>query len=243
MATDGGRPRGGTPAKERELRERGQRTLARLQAAGIDVFQRLGYQAARVDDIVKAAKTSHGTFYLYFANKEDLFRTLALDVSREMHTLADTLGPVTPDAAGYREVRDWIDRFTDLYLRYRAVIQTWTEADSGESDMGRLGTDLLAGFTRNLVERIAENGCAPLNPEIGALALVAMIERFNYYLVIGQFDVDRSEMLDTLATVAHQGLVGGTARRSPRWRAASGSAAGRAGTPRRGGRVGTPGRE
>src|ERR1700736_6685639 len=104
MATAGGRPRGGAPAKERELRERGQRTLAKLHAAGVEVFQRLGYQAARVDDIVKAAKTSHGTFYLYFSNKEDLFRTLVLDVATEMQTLAKTIGPITPDAAGCAEL-------------------------------------------------------------------------------------------------------------------------------------------
>ena len=29
---------------------------------------------------MKVAKTSHGTFYLYFANKEDLFRTLTADM-------------------------------------------------------------------------------------------------------------------------------------------------------------------
>ncbi len=212
--------RAGLPAQHRELRAQGRRTLRRLLDAGLRVFARRGYHAARVDDIVRAARTSHGTFYLYFANKEDLFRTLALDVSQEMHALADTLGPVTPDAAGYRELRDWIDRFTDLYERYRAVIQTWTEADAGDTEMGRLGTDLLSGFTRNLVERITENGCAPVNPEIGALALVAMIERFNYYLSIGQVDVDRDEMLDTLAQVAHQGLFGGAARRHPRLRTA-----------------------
>jgi AcrR family transcriptional regulator len=204
------RPRGGAPTGERELRERGQRTLARLQAAGVEVFQRLGYQAARVDDIVKTARTSHGTFYLYFANKEDLFRTLALDVAHEAQALAGSLGPVTPDAAGYEELRRWIEQFSDLYLHHRAVIQTWTEADSAEGDIGRLGTNLLGGFSGTLAHRIGENGSYGLDPDVAAMAIVAMIERFNYYfLVIGQVDSTREEMLDTLATVAHQGAFGG----------------------------------
>ena|SRR5579871_3107320 len=204
------RARGGTPASERELRERGQRTLARLQSAGVEVFQRLGYQAARVDDIVKTARTSHGTFYLYFANKEDLFRTLALDVAREAQALAGSLGPVTPDAAGYKELRRWIEQFSDLYQHHRAVIQTWTEADTAEGDIGRLGTNLLGGFTGTLAQRIAENGSYALDPDVAAMAIVAMIERFNYYfLVIGQVDSTRDEMLDTLATVAHHGAFGG----------------------------------
>src|SRR6516164_10918740 len=69
----------GRPAQGRELRAQGRRTLRRLLDAGLRVFARRGYHAARVDDIVRAARTSHGTFYLYFANKEDLLRALAVD--------------------------------------------------------------------------------------------------------------------------------------------------------------------
>ena len=43
------------------------------------VFADRGFHAARVDDIVRSARTSHGTFYLYFTNKEDLLRALATE--------------------------------------------------------------------------------------------------------------------------------------------------------------------
>ena len=70
-----------------------------------------GYHAARVDDVVRVAKLSHGTFYLYFANKEDLFRALARECAEEMETLAESLGPVTPDKAGEAELRAWLTQF------------------------------------------------------------------------------------------------------------------------------------
>ena len=35
-----------------------------------------GYKAVKVDDITKAAKTSHGLFYHYFKDTEDLFHSL-----------------------------------------------------------------------------------------------------------------------------------------------------------------------
>src|SRR5919199_4433900 len=89
--------RGGGPAQERELRAQGRKTMRRLLDAGMTVFEKRGYHAARVDDIVKVAKTSHGTFYLYFANKEDLFRALALDVAEEVSALSETLPPIGPD--------------------------------------------------------------------------------------------------------------------------------------------------
>jgi AcrR family transcriptional regulator len=38
--------------------------MQRLLDAGVEVFAARGYHAARVDDIVKVAETSHGTFYL-----------------------------------------------------------------------------------------------------------------------------------------------------------------------------------
>jgi len=40
-----------------------------------------------------------------------------------------------------------------------------------------------------------------------------MIERFNYYVLSRQIEVSREEMLDTLATVTHAGLFGGSASR------------------------------
>src|SRR5438128_6342004 len=122
--------RGGAPAQERELRAQGKKTMRKLLDAAMVVFDRRGYHAARVDDIVKVARTSHGTFYLYFANKEDLFRALLADVTEDVRGLADSLGPVGPGEDGYRELRGWLARFCDLYVHYGPVIRAWTEAES-----------------------------------------------------------------------------------------------------------------
>src|ERR1044071_8828936 len=149
--------RGGTPAQERELRARGKRTLRKLLDAGMTVFAARGYHAARVDDIVKVAKTSHGTFYLYFANKDDLFRALALDVADEMTALAEALGPVGPDGAGLEVLRSWLEKFRLLYEHYGPVVRSWTEAETTTTEFGRMGTDVLAGFTRALALRLKES--------------------------------------------------------------------------------------
>ncbi|HEX2738210.1 MAG TPA: TetR/AcrR family transcriptional regulator [Acidimicrobiia bacterium] len=197
----------GTPAQGRELRARGRRTLRKLLDAGIEVFARRGYHAARVDDIVKVAKTSHGTFYLYFANKEDLFRALAVDVTHEMAAVAADLPPLEPGADGRASLRAWLEQFADLYEHYGPVIRAWTEAEIGDSDFGRLGNDVLTGFARALADRIRELDRADIDPDVAALALVAMIERFNYYVLARQVQVSRDAMLDTLTRVVHAGLV------------------------------------
>src|SRR6478609_3576286 len=92
----GQRASSGTPARQRELRAQGRKTMRRLSDAGMRVFAERGYHQSRVDDIVRAARTSHGTFYLYFANKEDLLRALAIDCADDLAKLSDTLGPVGP---------------------------------------------------------------------------------------------------------------------------------------------------
>jgi AcrR family transcriptional regulator len=199
--------------------------MRKLRDAAMTVFEKRGYHAARVDDIVKVAKTSHGTFYLYFANKEDLFRTLTADVAEEMTGLLESLAPITADDEGYRELRQWLGRFTDVYQHYGPVIRAWTESETDGSEFGRIGANVLDAFTRTLVARTGESaGADGLHPQVAALAVVAMIERLNYYLLSRQLGIDRDEMLDTTASIIHVGLFGGT--RQP-------SAVGSGGTSRR----------
>jgi AcrR family transcriptional regulator len=198
----------GKSGRDAEPRARGRETRRRLLEAGVQVFAARGYHAARVDDIVKLARTSHGTFYLYFANKEDLFRALAEDVASEMQGLAEALPAVTPDREGYRALRAWLVTFADLYEQYGPVIRAWTEAEIGASEFGRLGTGVLAEFTRVLLDRVRRAAPARLDPVVASVALVAMIERCNYYVLCRQVQVDRDAMIDTLATVTHASLFG-----------------------------------
>jgi AcrR family transcriptional regulator len=187
--------------------------VRKLLDAGIQVFGSKGYHAARVDDIVNTAKTSHGTFYLYFSNKEQLFRALAHEVAEEMISLADSLPPIDPGPEGRARLRAWLARFVEVYEHYGPVIRAWTEAEIGGSEFGRLGTDVLTEFSRVLTGRIRRSSSPDVNPQIAALAVVAMIERFNYYVLSRQVDASRDEMLDTLATVTHAGLFGGSPSR------------------------------
>jgi len=179
-----------------------------LLDAGAEVFATKGYFAARVDDIVNVARTSHGTFYLYFSNKEELFRALAAEVSDQMQTLAESLGPLEPGRTGEESLRAWIAAFVDLYRRCGPVIRAWTEAEIGSHEFGRLGNDVLARFTRVLTTRIAQVAPPGLDPAIAAVALAAMLERLNYYALAGQVHADRDEIVDTLAHVTHRALFG-----------------------------------
>jgi AcrR family transcriptional regulator len=81
-----------------------------LLAAAVDLFVEKGYAAARLDDVAARAGVSKGTLYLYFTNKEDLFKA----VVREH--LLPVIGEVEQAIEQYQGSSS--DLLRDLILRW-----------------------------------------------------------------------------------------------------------------------------
>jgi AcrR family transcriptional regulator len=194
----------GTPAAQRELRPQGRKTMRRLLDAGMRVFGERGFHTARVDDIVRAARTSHGTFYLYFSNKEDLLRALAVECAREMDALADGLGPITPDDDGAVELRRFLSGFLTTYRRYGPIIRAWMEGNVEDRAVSLLGVRAFTDIATELGRRMRESG-AP-GDDASVAALMAMLERVAYFLVSRRLEFDADRMLDTLTPLVHRGF-------------------------------------
>ncbi len=168
------------------------------------MFAAKGFHGARVDDIVKLADTSHGTFYLYFANKDDLFQGLAGEVAADMVRHAGTLGTVTPGREGRASLRRWLAGFSERYTAHAAVIRAWTEAETAGDPVGAEGERLLEAFGATLSSAVAQSSELRGNEAlIAGAALLAMIERLHYYVVTGQVELDGDEVLDTLTEVTY----------------------------------------
>jgi len=213
----------GIPASERELRAQGKQTMAKLLDAGLLVLTERGYHAARVDDVVRVAEMSHGTFYLYFANKEDLIRALARECADEMTALAATLGPVTPDDAGREELARWLAQFLATYRRYGAVVRAWMEDQVVDRELVRLGLEAFAAINANLQARLEDASPGHLdNPQAATAAMLAMVERLAYFTSSRDLGFDDAAIVDTLATLLHRGVFGAsTGQRPTRRRAAA----------------------
>jgi AcrR family transcriptional regulator len=214
------------PAQQRDLRPQGRRTVVQLLDAGVSVFATLGFQAARVEDVVRAANTSHGTFYLYFANKEDLLLALAEHCTEDMNHLADRLGPVGRGPEGRAELRAWIAEFAVTYERHAAVIRAWSEQQVQGPDMAAHGVRAFTQLTARLVARLREAAPGrsrtagrmagrpprPARPaETEAIALLALLERLSYYRMTRGVALLEDEWLDTVATIVHRGFFNGDA--------------------------------
>src|SRR5256884_2801280 len=134
---------GGRPTQDRELRAQGRQTLHNLLEAGLAEFDERGFQAVRVDDIVRRAQISHGTFYLYFANKDDFFKALLRDALHDMGVITDAFPVVTRNDAGRAALRQWVHTFCETYAAHAAVIRILSQADVVGEEVWGDGLQLL----------------------------------------------------------------------------------------------------
>ena len=81
-----------TPAKSPKWRRRPEHRPQQIIAAALEAFGECGLAKATLDDIAKRAGVSKGTIYLYFPNKEELFR----EVVRQTAVAAIEEGERTP---------------------------------------------------------------------------------------------------------------------------------------------------
>jgi AcrR family transcriptional regulator len=107
------------PAEARS--PRGRRTRAALVVAGRAVFERDGFIEARITDIAAGAGVSHGTFYTYFAGKEEIFREIVSGVQIEMRAH----GPgMPPDDDLWGRIEHGNRVYIETYLRNQKIMAT-----------------------------------------------------------------------------------------------------------------------
>jgi AcrR family transcriptional regulator len=111
------------PFKPRWERRKDARPQELLEAA-LDLFVERGFAATRLDDVAKAAGVSKGTLYLYYKNKEDLFKAV----------VRENMVPMIGEAEGIIEQFDG-----DSETLFRLIMTTWWE---------RMGKSKLSGLSK-----------------------------------------------------------------------------------------------
>ena len=160
--------------------ERAAATQAQLLEAAREVFAERRYQATSVAAITDAASTAHGTFYLYFRNKEDIFAQLMATAMDELyrHTLTD-LDPEThmydPNVA-----RDRVAGFLQVAVSQGKIWRALLEAILVSPTIAASWLELRAVFHQGLADRLAiyqERGeFRDLDPKLVAASLAGMLE-------------------------------------------------------------------
>ncbi len=185
-----------------ELTAAGRRTLDALLTAGSDVLVRRGFHRTRVDDVAAAAGVSHGAFYRYFDNKEQLAHILAVQAIRRVSiALAEIPDAPTSDGVAGKDaaLRVWLRRYNAVHATQTAVIRVWADASI---DDPTLKADSAAAYDwgrRQLVRYLGPRDFGDVDTE--ALVMVALLGAFGAR--------ERSSTtVDSAAYIIERGLFG-----------------------------------
>jgi AcrR family transcriptional regulator len=198
----------GAPASKRVLRSQGRRTMRKLLDAAMVAFDRRGYHATRVNDIVEIAKTSHGTFYLYFSNKEDLLRALVAEATGEAQTLYDTLStlPAEGGAPQWEDVHGWIRAYSELWTRYAPLFRAWTDLATIDPELIEMIRSAFTSMSGALAKQIGPDSSGHIiDPDAAGLATLAMLDRFHYLREFVGQPID-DVALETMTTMVYRAL-------------------------------------
>ena len=132
-------------------------------AAALDVFAEKGFAAARLDEIARRAGVSKGTLYLYFKDKEDLFRAVVRDAVAP-NVEAITAAISTLEAPFADVVRMFLAGFADREARLPvgAVAKMVIGESRNFPELARVWHDEVAskaiGALASFVERAQQRG-------------------------------------------------------------------------------------
>jgi AcrR family transcriptional regulator len=187
------------------LREEQKRlTRNRIIASARRAFAENGYASTSIDDIVRVAGVSRGTFYLHFKNRSEvlaeLFQVGHLDAATE---LARHMGEIEVDVAS---IEKWISDFIALYEETKDVLAAWYQGDPRERKelalvRDKFSSQFLEVLGKQIIDLRAKQRRRTTAEEarLRAFLIFVQLERFCYYFVIHGFDFDRAKSVQLLA--------------------------------------------
>ena len=179
----------------------GNPALVALLASGRAVFVARGYQGARVDDLVSAAGVSHGAFYRYFRNKEELARILTARAVRAAGIAVAEIPDVsTFDGPTAKSVmRRWLRRYHAAHASEAAMLRVWVDAALQDPAIRAESAPLLDWGRRRMARYLRPRDFGDVETE--ALVMVALL---------GVFGTRRrsSAEVDAAALIIERGLLG-----------------------------------
>ncbi len=107
-----------TTLRRAPKQERGQRRIARILNAADVEFARVGFDAATTNNIARRAKTSVGSLYQFFPNKEAILAALAERYLTEIRALHDV---VLSDKAAQLPFPAFIDQLVERLAEFNAT--------------------------------------------------------------------------------------------------------------------------
>jgi AcrR family transcriptional regulator len=178
---------------------RGRRTRAKLVDAARQVFLDTGYADANATLITGAAGVSYGSFYVYFASKEELFAEVASELLARVYVASRApLDQEDPVERLEIENRRWFELYRENARMFQLIEEAVRADESFRALWNRLRHEHIGRLARG-VRRLQDTGVvtSTLDAQYLANALGGMAERLAYLSTVDD-DLDHETLLDTL---------------------------------------------
>lgn len=184
-----------------QLGTRARRTRTALIEAAREVFEAVGLKEARVADITGRAGVAYGSFYNYFASKEEVFREVVREVTGEMFTQTVARGLDGGDPIS--RIRESNLRYLRSYARNARIMALIEEVAPYDEYCAELLAGIRSMFNQRNeagIRRLQSRGLVDeeLDAHIAALALGGMVEHFGRISFVMGEPYDETRAVDTL---------------------------------------------
>ena len=195
-----------TGASGRPLSARGLRTRQKLLDAAETVFADLGWHDASIVKITEAAGVSQGTFYLYFASKQELFEDLVRDLNRRVRQ-AMSEGADAGTTRAERE-RGGFHGFFEFTAEHPALYRVIRQAEFVSPALLHEHYERIAeGYVQGLQAAMDAGEVTEADPEVLAYALMAVGEMVGMrWILWGDDDEVPDEVFEEMFGFLARGL-------------------------------------
>ena len=184
--------------KALSLRDEQKRLTRRLLIEGARAaFDRKGYAATTIEDIVAEANASRATFYLHFKSKADVVLVMTQTLGRRWRELYLEL--TSGERLSRKELYAWIDGMVDNYETNRASVDAIDQAMAIEPQVAEVRLASLQESIAVIAESIQRwYGGGPEEARVRAALLLAQMDRFFWLWIVRGTPFDRERAVGTL---------------------------------------------
>jgi AcrR family transcriptional regulator len=183
---------------------RGRQTRQQLLDAARTIFERDGFLHARIADICDLAGIAHGSFYTYFASKEEIFTEIVDSVELELLTV----DPAPIDTDPLERIRAANRHYLETYGAHAKIIKVINQVATIDARVLETRLQRQAAFARAIERRIRllqDEGQADagVDPAYAAQALGGMVAAFAdfYFNTVNSFDPELDAVTEHLTHI------------------------------------------
>jgi len=151
--------------------------------AALDLFEKKGHHRTTIADITSRSGTSHGTFYLYFKDKNALIREIVETVMEATWQAVARAG--TPGGHREEKVMAMVESFFQIDKRYQRMAHIFVQGAARntrayDKQVEKVYLKVSGPFIEAIEQGIRNGEFRCSNPKRAAFEIISLVELFRY---------------------------------------------------------------